>query len=294
MDTAKELHDLADQFEDHVRALFPAARRLSGRPVARATNELARSVAYCVIAIRRLAESGIAAWNAIDLRFPPDPDDPPRDESKTPDPFAELVAELDVITCLLAGDMVLEDLAYAELIRRGKAPEWTPGEEKMPSMWPRLMKVLDGEPTDPMTEPARYLDVTLAHARDVLVAHRDPTVHYFPGFTNWGQVTLTRATVDRDRESAAAERVQALAEEINYLPHGLDARMLLDHLVSLSPKLDKRQREVIRTAYRYAGFESPPLGDMMQRVSRLLRLHREELTRIPTEPESDGVSPDDG
>lgn len=286
MNTSGELLGLATELEGHARALREAAERLSGRPMARAISELERSVAYCIVALRRLAESGIAAWDALDSRFPFDPVDRPPNPSKTPDPFATLGAELDVITCLLTGDMVLEDLAYAELVRREQAPEWTPGKQKTPSMWPKLMKLLDGVPTDQMTEPARYLDVTLAYARDVLVAHRDPTIHYFPSFSNRGQVTLTRAAVDPYREAKAAELVKGLTDEINHRPHGLDSRDLLQRLVSLSSRLDKEQRERLRTAYRYVGFESPPLGDMMRRVSHLLRLYLEGLGRVSAETSS--------
>jgi hypothetical protein len=291
MDTSSELLEVAAELEDRARAIATNGRGLTGHLVARATGELVRSTVYCVIALRRLSESGIAAWEAIDSRFPPDPADPPRDPSKATDPFADRKAELDVISCLLSGDMVLDDLAYAELVRRNLTPEWEAGQERMPSMWPRLMRVLDAEPADPMTGPARYLDVTLVHARDVLVAHRDPTIHYLPSYSNSGQVTLTRANIDPVRDTAAAERVSALAAELEYRPYGLDTRTLLDHLVALSPRLGREQRETIKTAYRYSGFESPHLTEMMTRVSRLLRHHNEGLERLLAERSSGGESP---
>ena len=138
----------------------------------------------------------------MDARFPPEEGAEPKVAPDSPEGPAEMVAELDLMVAYIAGDQVLDHFAYAELLRRDQVPPWTPG-RWVPPMWPKLMDVLDEGPLDRMSSAARYLDVTLAVARDVLVAHRDPLAVALPMYSSSGQVALHRPIIDADRKAAA-------------------------------------------------------------------------------------------
>jgi hypothetical protein len=112
-----------------------------------------------------------------------------------------MLAEVDATNALVAGDLAVDAFAYAELVRGEAAPTWIPG-GKIPGMWEPLVKLLESAPTDTMLRPVRYLDVTLTPARDLLVAHPDPTTYYMPAFDSLGQVQLARPAVDAEREAA--------------------------------------------------------------------------------------------
>lgn len=282
MDTSAELISVANELEDAARFLLgvdseplPPSRRT-------ATTELGRSTAGWMIATRRVARSGAAAWDAHEARFPRDPDDPPLEPApEFPEGPATRVSELDVISAFITADMTLDDLAWAELVRREQAPTWRHGVDQVPTMWPPFMALLDAEPSDPMTRDARYLDVTLAFARDVLVAHRDPTVHYFPAWSSWGEVRLARHSVEPERQAAALERLQAVNATLQFpWREDDDYRELLDRLVAIAGRLDASQRAGIRAAYRHAGFESPSLADMTRAALKLLRIHTGELKEL--------------
>lgn len=114
-------------------------RELRGQPTDRPTKQLGDTVALWMIAVRRLAESGPIAWAAMGARFPPDEDESPKAAPESPLGPPERVASLDLITTFVVGDLVLDHLAYAELVRRGSVPTWRRGVQKVPAMWPALM-----------------------------------------------------------------------------------------------------------------------------------------------------------
>lgn len=285
MDTSRELTRVADELEAVARALFAIERAATGRPSEKPTHELARSVAYWMIAIRRLARTGRAAWDALESRFPADAGDgtasvDPTADTAWPEEPAELVSELDVVSAFITGDMALDDLAYAELVRRGSPPRWQVGVERVPAMWPLFMAVIDNDPSDPMAKDARYLDVTLAVARDVLVAHRDPTWMYLPMWSNWGEVKLARVAIEPDRRAAGLAELQAVNASLAYpWPNKDDYHSLLNLLLAIAGRLGPKARAAIRSAYRFAGFESPHLVSMVSAALHLLGLHIEELRK---------------
>jgi hypothetical protein len=272
---------VADRLETLAAGLSALTRGLSGSPSAKPAEELARSIAYWMIALRRLAKSGTAAWGALDLAFPRATDDgPPPEVSPDRAEPAELASELDVVSAFITGDMVLDDLAYAELVRRGQAPTWRPGVDQLPSMWPRFIRLIDQDLADPMSKTARYLDITLAVARDVLVAHRDPTWWYMPSFANWGEVTLARVAVEEERRAAGLRELQTVNSSLPFPWPETDYHHLLDLLIAIADHLDGAARGGIKKAYRAAGFESPSLADMVRAAIRLIELHAGELEKL--------------
>lgn len=304
MDTTSDLELAAADLERLARELFEVTRGQSGMPTEKPTHDLARSVAYWMIALRRLDRSGPPAWAYIDSQFPRDADEPPPDErfyvaqrfvlgpeSETPGELAIMVAELDAATAFLTGDLVLDALAYAELVRRGKVPIWTPG-DRVPAMWPRFMTVLDADVSDPMTADVRYLDVTLAIARDVLVAHRDPTIWHLPGFSSQGEVTLSwippDSPVEPERKKEALARLHEVIKRLDYaeLPQPALLRGgysgLLINLIMISGHLDRHARAGIRAAMKLVGFEGPSLLPMIERAIRLVRRHRDLSASDPS------------
>lgn len=278
MDTPARLLELADDLEGLAHGLFAMNREGAGHGGEEHTRELARSVAYWMVTLRRLAASGPGAWAAIDARFEPSTEK----AAASADNPAEFVAELDVITAFIVGDMVLDGLAHGELYRRGKMPTWTPG-KKVPELWPKFMDLLDAEPSDPMAALARYLDLTLVHARDVLVAHRDPTLWSIPTFMNDGSVLLHRAAIEPERRAAAMVELEKAKAGLGFAWGETDYQRLLDFVVELAGRLDPAARASVKNAYRLAGFDAPPISRMVETTIRLLRLHAEAIDqRAPT------------
>lgn len=275
MDTTDRLARLASDLERLARSFFAAELDDLGFDHGRAARELARSVAYWMIAVRRVATTGPAAWAYLNAGFPSDDTDPPAAIVELPEGPANLVAELDAMMAFIAGDAVLDDLAYAELIRRQRVPRWHLG-GRVPAMWPTFMRLIDANESDPMARDARFLDITLAHARDVLVAHRDPTTFHMPSFGNAGDVKLARPALDEDRRREATEKLRSVSASIGFPAAGGDFFMLSNRIVALAGQLGGSERETVRDAYRLAGFESPPLSSIVEAAVRLLDRHREE------------------
>jgi hypothetical protein len=272
MDRPARLLELAADLEALARQLFAINRDATGRGGEEHTRELARLVAFWMAALRRLAASGPGAWSAMETRFDRDPTERPVDHKDPPEGPAEFVAELDVLTAFIVGDMVLDALAYAELVRRDKVPTWRPG-DRVPDIWPRFMELLDADPADPMTQPARLLDVTLVHARDVLVAHRDPTLWSLPMYLSEGAVVLHRVTIDEDRKARAAAELDAVNAGLEFSWPETDYKRLLGLVIAIAGNLGPDARGGIKRAYRLAGFDAPPMTRMVEATVRLLRGH---------------------
>lgn len=289
MYTTEQLKQAADELEEIARALFAIDRDATGRASEQPTRVLARSVAYWMIVLRRLADSGADAWTALDAGFPRDEDEDPAPASpKRAEGPAEMVGELDAMSAFIFGDLVLEDLAYAELVRRGAVPAWEPG-GWLPSMWNAFVRLNDETPDPTMAADVRSLDLTLAPARDALVAHRDPTLYSLPSFASWGEVRLTRVTFDDDRKRAAEDDLRAANATLERpWPVWSNYDRMLDTLVALAGHLSPDGRSAIKRAYGKAGFESPPLGGIVERTIRLLRRHLQALQAMVAEDSAAG------
>jgi hypothetical protein len=236
--------------------------------------ELLRSVVYWAAALRRLADSGVAAWRELDRQFPDNDDaDPKPAEGSDEDIPASYVSELNVVSAFITGDMALEDLAFADLLRRDSAPTWNAGQRGSTDV-ALFTKAIDrGHDSDAMLAPARYLDVTLCFARDVLVAHRNPTWQFLPSLSNWGEVKLCRVAVDPALRTAALDRLRQVNDRLGLWRSGRDYHQSLDLLLALPALLDRPARDLIREAYRLAGFESPSLTSMVTAGAQLLARH---------------------
>lgn len=242
-------------------ALRDAARSLI-RGGGRYDREVARSLVYWSVALDRLAESARAAWRSVD---------PDERSSDGADVLATYRAEADVLASLVFGDMALDDLAWAELARRDALPgERRPG--YVPPPWPLFMDVLDAGP-DPMRGTARYLDVTLCMARDLLVAHRNPQRWYLPSYSSWGEASIARAAVEEPLKQQAEQLItEALERAGTPMPPSSSAD-LVDRAIALSPQLDRESRELVKTAFRVGGMDMPPLAPLIDKVLQLVRLH---------------------
>lgn len=294
MYTTEQLKRATDELEQIARALFAIDREATGRPSEEPTHRLARSVAYWMIVLRRLAESGADAWATLDAGFPRDDDeDPASSPPARAEGPAEMVGELDAMSAFIVGDLVLEDLGYAELVRRDAVPAWTPG-RWVPNMWNAFVELNDAEANPDMAADVWHLDLTLAPARDSLVAHRDPTTYSLPSFASWGEVRLTRVTFDEERKHAAEDELRVANATLDRPWQFSDYDRMLDTLVALAGHMTPEGRAAIKRAYRLAGFESPGLGGIVERTLRLLRRHVAALEAMVADrsPEADERQPE--
>jgi hypothetical protein len=284
LDTPAALAKAADSLETAARSLMKLANgALRGHPVARSTRDVARSVAYWAVAIRRVVHSGPKGWESVDALFASGTEKPPdtasEDSSGIP---MEMEAELDLIVAYIVGDQVLDLLAYAELLRRDRVPAWRPGIDRVPAMWPAFMAVLDEEGPDPMRSAARYLDVTLAVARDVLVVHRDPAAVELPSYTSFGSVSLHRPVLDEERRNQADSLVYDINRSLDQpWPDNWSRDQLLDTILEVPQQLEPAVRRDIRRVYRLAGFESPQLVAILRRATRLVDAYRAAVAPEP-------------
>jgi hypothetical protein len=282
VDTTANLMSAADGLQAVATRLIGIKRNDTGRPSEEPTYELARAVAAWMVAVRRLAASGEAAWIEAQRGFTREPDDP--ELPPEPDPFAMIRAQLDLTTAIVAGDLAMDDLAYCKLLRRDDLPTWRIGGD-VPAWWPALMRLLDRSPGDPMTRSARYLDVTLAPARDQLLVHRDPALWTIPSLASWGSVTRQRRTVRGERNAAAMDELRRVNASLSFKWDESTFEGLLSVLVAIAEHLGPDQRKGIRTAYAFAGLESPSMSDIVNHALELLRLHAEQLDLLSAERE---------
>jgi hypothetical protein len=251
--------------------------KLRGEPTSWSARDLARAIAYLSVAIRRIVESGPKAWASVDRLFPPDEGEAPK--TAAPEEFSgipmEMEAELDLIVAYIIGDHMLDLLAYAELVRRDRVPEWNAGTDPVPAMWPALMAVLEEGPLDAMGAAARYLDVTLAVARDVLVAHRDPEAVELPSYSSLGSVSLHRPVLDDERRKVAESLVHELNRSLDRpWPDEWSGTHLVDTIIAVPQQLTPDVRRGLRRVYRLAGFESPQLVTILDKAMKLIRAYR--------------------
>jgi hypothetical protein len=140
------------------------------------------------------------------------------------------------------------------------------------------MAILDDGLPEPMTDPARYLDVTLAVARDVLVAHRDPAAVELPMFASWGEVKLHRPVLHDDRKAEAERILRELNEGLEHpWPTVWGSAQLLETMIAVPRVLTRDVRNGIHRAYRAAGFDSPDLTEIARQVIRLVSAHRDAI-----------------
>lgn len=292
MDASERLSDLVTRSTNVARDLF----RVSG--VRRSTRELGRAVAYWAVAIRRLSASGPAAWADLDSRPARaaagsgqviEPDSAPAEDAAAAsepeaglphDPPPSYAAELDLLTALVMGDLCLDALAHAELERRQALPPWTPG-GRIPSWWPEFMTVVE-EGSDAMRGPARRMDLSIALARDLLVAHPDPHAVHMPSFGSSGGVNVYRPVIDDERRRRAEAMLRDIgtAEGIPVTGHYYD---LLDRLLGRAPLLEFPARAQIKDALRVGGFYSPRLTDTIPVALGLFEAHAERVARMEAE-----------
>ena len=276
MDTRTELATRGDLLEEVTRRLYAQASALDEDPNGPPCRELARAVGYWSIVVRRLSRTGPDAFAMRDFhifRGPPGESPPPR----PPEGPAEETAELDLMTAYLIGDQVLEAFAYTEMVRRQAEPQWTKG-GRVPDMWPKFMALMDAAPGDPMSPTSRYLDATLAPARDVLIVHRDPHTYHMPIFSSWGAVELERPAMDPERRAAAEEMLRKLDRDREWSWGYEDADMLLRALLGVPKLLDATSRKAILDVYRMGGYRSgQPLTALVDACLKLLRRYSESL-----------------
>ena len=230
------------------------------------------------ISLRELAAAGSAAWQTAQSGFSDAPTDGVND-------LGIERAQLALLSATMIGDMVLDAFAWAELVRRGKWSPWVRGErqhDRAPVLWTDLMSVLDSPPPtgDPMLAPARYLDVTLDAARDMLVAHRDPELEMIRGTGNLSPFTLHLFNIKQERLDAAYEVLTELwppvVDVVSEPPPTFwrsPVRARVATLVELSDTLGGDKRQSLRRVYRLVGIASPDLSSIAGRVALLTKLY---------------------
>ncbi len=277
VDTTERLVRVGDDLEHMCRRLFAIKREGTGRRSEKATTELARTILYWSIAVRRLAASGSTAWAEAQRRFPRDPDDPPLPEFE--DPFAESSAQLDLVIAQLVDDMAIEALAYCELVLRVCMPILKPG-DRIPPWWARFMAVLDASPDDVMTASARQLDITLAGARDRLIVHWDPDGWHVPGLASWGAVSLGRKHLKPERKAQALAKLRSVSDELEPWWPSDDFEQLLMTVTVFAGRLGRLQRKRVLDATAIAGIDAPPVSDTAEAALRLFALHADHLDAL--------------
>lgn len=290
---AADIRAEARALADLARALVSLKRDDTGQPTEKPANDLGHATIRLSIALDDLASAAEAAYEATDARFEP--------ARPVVDVLAPERAQLALLSAIFAGDFALDSFAWAELVRR-KVPPKRGKDGKMPFLWSTLMAVLDADPTDAMTPPARYLDVTLDPARDALVAHRDPELWPMVGSGTGGWFTLTMIPSRRGRFRIAQRCLDAIKLPIELVPWfaAKSRRMVysgrVEALVAASSLLDGPARKKLREAYRWGGFESPSMAAIASRFGQLIRLylaHRggpSATVAQPSDPPSPGNS----
>jgi hypothetical protein len=146
-------------------------------------------------------------------------------------------------------------------------------------MWPALMSVLDEGEVDSIAAAARYLDVTLAVARDVLIAHHDPAAVELPSYSSEGAVSLHRPVIDDQRRREADDLVHEINRNLDLpWPDHWSAQHLIDTIISVPPQLNAEVRQGLRRVFRLEGFESPPLVKIVDSTLKLVGAYRAALS----------------
>ena len=249
-------------------------------------HDLSRALAIWSIALEELAfaglpvfEAGIADPSVLNLSRSTIPEA----WQRTDDYIAIERAQHRMLSAAMAGDIVLDSFAWAELIRRDV---WRPGPGDgsfVVVLWTLLMTELDRPEcdSDPMRQAARYLDVTLDAARDMLVAHRDPELVLIRGASNWGSFSLDLDTFSIDRLAASLDTMRQIMSPVPRqdldrssemsLRIAIDREMAL--LLGRARHLSPSDRKKMRRAYRIAGMHSPSFAAIAERVASLVELY---------------------
>lgn len=275
----QELRKRADRLQELATVLVKLDRQVSGESE-KAAHDLGRATVRFALAIRDLAEAGIGHRASLEAMF---------ESPATPvDPLASERAELSLLSALLAGDVALDAFAWAELVRLNARPARHARTGQLPTMWPALMKRLDANPGDPMTNSARFLDVSLDAARDAIVAHRDPDLWSIRGAGTGMAFSLDLMTLSDHRTLAALNAIRHLPPPMPELPPAEisigELRALYERRIEMlmysAPALGSDQRIALKKALRFGGSSAPPLHEIAHRFARLVQLYldRRRLT----------------
>ena len=174
--------------------------------------------------------------------------------------FSEL--EVDVFSLFLIGDLLLEEIAAAELKRNTGAS----------GSWIQYLDWLDSAPSDDrMAVTARELNWVLRAGRNILVEHPAQGFDLGVAVGSGGSLSLARvgpSSEASDRAYAEAGRImREVAAEVG-MDHEADADYaeMLD-LVAYAGRMTKSQRARVYEAFRLAGYGTVQLDA----VARLLR-----------------------
>jgi hypothetical protein len=257
--SSRELLKQNYRLEPIVRTLLndpPFDKRASSR-------QLGTSLGLWWVTVGRAANSGTAAWAAMERTFAR-----PRQRPRKRDPLARWEAMLDYSSAFTVGAMVLEDLAYCEMERRSALPGG-----KRPSYWSAFVKHLDPRSDDPMRGAAIYLDLTLYEGRNVLVIHRRVGHWDMHAFGNDGAVYMARVVLPADRSPADDLIRRAAAAYPVPEPAGITMDALADRLIAVSARLPAGARDDLKAAYRLGGITPPPFPRLVERVTGLIEQH---------------------
>jgi len=261
--------------------LIAIEREQTGEPTEEPAHELARALAIWSISLDHLHAAGVGAWKQMD-------------------PLSIERAQLALLSSTAIGDIVLDAFAWAELVRRREWRSWrhrhvaqrceeraarrarrkprNKERDRVPVPWTILMSVLDdGDADDRMIQPARYLDVTLDAARDLLVAHRDPELMLMRGASSYGPPTLDLRTLDRRRLAAALALVATIPSPFprprpqagaGWIRHAIDQEV--SRHIALAGRLDGQGRKTLRRVLRLVGAHSPDMSAIANGVLQLV------------------------
>lgn len=276
MDLADVVRREASLLPDLALALIRLDRNATGRRTEKPAHDLGHATIRFSLALDDLAAAGEAAFVESNARFEPDQ---PRGDG-----LAQERAQLALLSAIGAGDFALDAFAWAELVRREKPPERGTG-GKVPWLWRDLMETLDADPTDSMTAPARFLDVTLDAARDALGAHRDPELEQMTGTGTGGIYSLELIALSEARIRLALRCLDRIKLPFTpHLPTTVDRmayQTKVEYFIDASSLLDVTARQNLRTAYRWGGIASPSLAAIAGRYRELVELYLDHRTRAP-------------
>jgi hypothetical protein len=262
------LVDAAERLNARAVDLIAVRREDTGESTEQPAHDLARALAMWSICLRRLAEAGPGVWALMESGYPDG-------KQRASDPFAIEGAQVAMLSATVIGDTVLDAFAWAELVRRQRWRPWQPGDrgpwDRLPVLWSELMGVLDAAPDDPMTGPARFLDLTLDAARDMLVAHRDPELMLLRGASDVGTFSLHLRTMDDARLEAAFGVLRGIPGARPWSGGGrFGFEREVERLIGQAASLDRSDRLLVRHAYRLGGINLPDLGQIADAVLTLI------------------------
>lgn len=172
---------------------------------------------------------------------------------------------VDAFSILIFGDLLLQDFARVETARRGLDA----------STWAALVKHLDRHVSDAMTPAARYLNVVLKSARDVVVAHT-PHEQYPSASWGGGSGDFSVGRVSASIEAMASAKMllgEAVGRDIRDVDRWTTYADLSSLVIEEAPMMTFEQAGKAKRAFKKAGFHVPPTPDIVDWMLRLLRAH---------------------